>query len=879
MKKGFPVRLLALLLCCFCLLSAIPTQALATDEVTPPAQEEVTPAPAGNEGADASKDLTTEDAPKTEESKTETPKTEEPKTEESKTETPKTEEPTLSLYDRLMACQSVEEINAILDNLSEEEDAELEAFTEEQNAALSAHMEALGGYGTSVMTDYFVSAKKGGTVTLEVDKLYVSSNAMEPIKIVSANANISATYTSGTTNDAVTIIVGSEVDAGDYMVYVQTASLNWSNMQWEYETKHSIRVTVSADGTSADEDRMPNTALKYYNGGNTVTYDVVNAGQAMDDASHTYIASVTLNDIAVIQDDADDHYGIQAYTYSSCTTGGGWYRRPDESKTISRFNETSPNYTWKNYGYYTQTGQPLSTYYTSGSSSYEESVSLKITPASGYYVTRVYITCSNGKLPLKCEVLRKNKAYDEPFTLETGREVSVQLSNKWFGHYSESKSQPENSNYMSLSGFYQYFLLIEVARIPTPTFVEYDYGDIVTHGGSTSIFDGADAWVTGSTNNNYGATAAPDTDFTQFRYTYGETPGLSGSWKHYANSVTSDAKANAASVGYYFAGWKAVYYTECVDSDEGAKTGNTKLYTFSNPQYDGREYDYEEGDEVPLYTHVKLTAQWEPIQVKVTKQVVGLADAGYSTESKSYTLKLQKVSGDGTVEDVKEVTIAITGDGKTSYVFGGEDTNPVVITPGTYKVVEIGDYTINGTDTNAVCTTTYASQTVAVAADGTVKELKVINTYSSQPATQMLTVVKNITGNMHDPTKTFTFKITTSKPITYNGTTGNEFTFTLGKGDSQVFTIPVGTTVTVTEDPGTYTPSYTGVNGDTVNTENPRAYGTTFVMPEKDCTVTFTNDKTVQIETAVNMDFAPYVLLLTVAAFGALLLLRKRRVV
>lgn len=853
MKKGLPVRLLALLLCCFCLLSAIPTQALATDDVTPPVQEEVTP------------------EPKTDEPQTGEPQTEEPKTGEPQTEEPQTEEPTLSLYDRLMACQSVEEINAILDNLTEEENEELDAFTDEQNAALEAHVAALGGYDTSVMREYYVSAKPGEEVTVDVDRLYAWSTEC---KCPSENG-IEASYEDG----KVTITVGNTVKAGQYTVYVQTSSYyNWEAKEWVYETKHTIVVTVSADGTAEDESRQPNTDLKYYNGNNTVTYDVVNAGQAMDDSSHTYISSVTLNGKAVAQANADWHYGIQAYKSSSCTTGNGWYADA-QSMTISKYNPNYPDAQWTDYGYYNQTGEKLSKYYTSGTSANEQSVTLEITPADGYYVTRVYITCSNGKTPLNCEVLKKNKAYDEPFTLETGLKVSVPLSNKWFGHYSYFSTIPSLSNYMSLSGLYQYFLLIEVARIPTPTFVEYDYGDIVTHGGSTNIFDDPDGWVTASSSNAYGTTNTPDTQDTQFRYTYSENnPGESTNWKHYANTVTDAAKNNAASVGYYFAGWKAVYYTECDVSDSGAIHGNNKLYTFSNPAYNGREFEYKGGDQVSLYTHVKLVAQWKPIQVKVTKEVTGLYAAGYGTKPQSYTLKLQKVSDDGTATDIKEVAYAITGDGELSYTFGGEEENPVVITPGTYKVVETGDYTIKGNTYNAVCATTYAPQTVEVTADGTVKELKVINTYTQKAATKTLTITKRVTGNAFDETKTFPFTIICNQDMTCGEQTSKTITVDMKKDQSIQITVPVGATVTVTEDPGTYVYSYVEDESDvTVTKHETNPKGVTFTMPDKDCKVTFKNTKDVVIETGVELDFLPFALMLALAMGGVLLTFKRRR--
>ena len=298
MKKGFPVRLLALLLCCFCLLSAIPTQVLATEGVTPPAQEEVAPVPGGDENATASQNLTTGEAPKTEdpkteepkteepkteepkteepkaeepkteepkteepkteepkteepkteepkaeepkteepkteepkteepkteepkteepkteEPKTEEPKTEEPKTEEPKTEEPKTEEPTLSLYDRLMACKSVDEVNAILNGeLTPEEEAEMDGFTQEQQDALQNKIAELGGYEFATLDtqynthSYTIQAGNTTSVSATVDS--------GSLKFSCSQSDITATRNSG--GNGYTINVASSVPAGEY---------------------------------------------------------------------------------------------------------------------------------------------------------------------------------------------------------------------------------------------------------------------------------------------------------------------------------------------------------------------------------------------------------------------------------------------------------------------------------------------------------------------------------------------------------------------------------------------------------------------------------------------------------------------------------------
>lgn len=739
MKKGFPVRLLALLLCCFCLLSAIPTQALATDDVTPPAQEELTPEPQNQEKevTPAPQDQNQGEGgdSKTEAPQTEEPKTEEPKTEEPQTEDPKVEEPTLSLYDRLMACETVEEVNAILDNLTEEESLEMELFTEEQQVALEQKLDSMGFYGVN-------------------------------------------------------------------------------------------------DLASAQ------TAQRAYNGNNMVAYDIMINKKGQNDSSK--LAEIKLNGI-----------DVEHANSTEC-----WTKRMSDGLYALQ----TPSYLG--------TGKKLSEYYGAdlNKNSQPKSVTLTIKPADGYYVTNVIIPCCNGGLPSSCGVWsQQSNIFEEDFTLETGREVSLSVPSSAFGHYTSSSEYSER-------GEMQYFIMVVVAPIPTPTYVEYDYGEIVNLGGDVSIFNDADVWTSVTDGNNYGTTDKPDTNYTQYRYTYaGNDPANSKVWKHYANTVTPTAKANAASKGYCFAGWKAEYYTSCSAQNRSNSKGGSYTYTFKD-KYNSVNYD--ESENVQIFAHVKLTAQWKPIELKVTKVVEGLQD-GFLVDH-NYTIQVQKQNGD-VWEKYQDVTLTVNGNGSAS-----QTLSP--ITPGTYRAIETDGKNNLTSDTTIMYITVSDGGQVSYSTEDikTSQELFVTNTYSPKPATQKLTIVKNVTGNSQDPTKSFSFKVTatnTTGTMTMGETSGDNLVFSLSKGGSVAIEVPVGATVTVTEDPGTYSPSYVsdGVTGDVVDTEEPRAYGTTFTMPSKDCTVTFTNNKNVKIETAVDMDFAPYVLLLTVTAFGALLLLRKRR--
>lgn len=546
------------------------------------------------------------------------------------------------LFRRLMACGSAAEVDAILDKLTAEEEMELDTFTAEENAALEDKLTQLGYYDAVVLKNYEVTIQAGKSGTVTVERLDSYS-----VSCTSNQSGITATYNRW--NGTVTITVGSSVAAGTYTVYVKTPSYNG----W-WQTRHTITIKVENNN---EKTSYPDTEITYYNGENTVAYDVVSGGSGLNDANQKYIRSVTLDSIDVTQADANGHYGIEAKKYEKATP------EPDNKVTISKYNSDYPNEKWTDYAYYNQVGQKLSSYYNEASATQEEAVTLKVTPADGYYVSRVFITCGNGGTALNCHVWKENQAYDQPFTLQNSGEVSVSMSSKWFGHYSDYKPDPSLSNYMSLSGLYQYFILIEVAKIPTPTYVEYDYGDILDKGGSAAIFHDADGWTSIGGANSYGyGTTAPDTAYTQYRYTYREDSSDSADWRHYANTITKAAKENAAALGYRFAGWKAEYYGDCTSTKTGAAEGNNFLYTFSDAAFQGVEYFYDEGVQVPLYTHVRLIAQWEPI---------------------AYNLTIQKtLSGNMYHADDRFAFIVSYGDTTDTFLLGKDETKTISVPYG-----------------------------------------------------------------------------------------------------------------------------------------------------------------------------------------------------
>lgn len=450
-----------------------------------------------------------------------------------------------------------------------------------------------------------------------------------------------------------------------------------------------------------------------YNANNYVAYDVAKTNtnpwknKGYNDTKKTYVSKVTLGGVEVEQANSNlSGYGDD-----------GYYGRP-------------------------RVGQKLSNYYKGiDKGSANTYATLTITPSTGYYVSRIVVACCDGGAPYDCGTWENGLEFSVSFNVSAGGDLSIQLPSKAFGHGTDSGFDE------SPKGEEQYFILIEVAPVPTPLYVEYLPGIATSF--DEKLFNDSDAWTLNSSSNNYdvGSMEQPN---TRFKYAYTNKVNVS-KWEHYANTITDNAIKAAAENGYYFAGWKAVYYQEC-DSNYNFDT------VYSRP-----EELIPQGTEVRLITHVRLTAQWEPVKLNVTKTVGGL-----SNYEGTYTVQLKKDDVDlGQAHD-----FAVTGSGTSD----AWTISPVV--PGTYSIVEtspaVGSYVTDNGTTKYLVSTTYSDPITITAdkiADGTYREgtLTVTNTYSD--ATPKLKLVKQwqnasgeeITGEAtsHMPIVTFTISCET----------------------------------------------------------------------------------------------------------------------
>lgn len=186
--KSLSRRLVVLLLCCVCLFTMTPMPAIAQDAA------------------------------------------EEPVIGESIAELqPETMMDADSLFERLMACSTFEEMEAAINALSEEEQALMDQFTEEQNAALEAKTKELGGYDAEPLAEYTFTIAQG-----ESQNVTVSNIKSNGFNASCSQSGITATRTSS----GYTIKVDAEVPTGEYTLSVSYRAGNG------YGTNYSHTITL-----------------------------------------------------------------------------------------------------------------------------------------------------------------------------------------------------------------------------------------------------------------------------------------------------------------------------------------------------------------------------------------------------------------------------------------------------------------------------------------------------------------------------------------------------------------------------------------------------------------------------------------------------------
>lgn len=242
-----------------------------------------------------------------------------------------------------------------------------------------------------------------------------------------------------------------------------------------------------------------------------------------------------------------------------------------------------------------------------------------------------------GRSPYRCNTWSAGNAYDVRFSLAESKKetngtftLETNLSSKQFCHSSNGSN-------------HGYYILIQVAPIPQPVYVEYDYGEILNmFPGDTKLadlFNNSAMWTTVASDNAYGSGEGNFVEYTKFAYNYSQPSDIQN-WKHTTNSISLTAMAAVTPKNVKFLGWEVTYYAKC--------TRNGNELTFSEQV--GTSSNIGERQSLNVYTHAKLVAKWETdttptptpepgkIKIKICKAIDG---DGIRELPENYTIKVK----------------------------------------------------------------------------------------------------------------------------------------------------------------------------------------------------------------------------------------------
>lgn len=368
-------------------------------------------------------------------------------------------------------------------------------------------------------------------------------------------------------------------------------------------------------------------------------------------------------------------------------------------------------------------------------------------------------------------------------------------------------------------------------------------------GSGTSVYPGDRIQITD--NVTLYAIYGPTPEGTQITYiaNYPEgtdpDPYVIGSLVNNAEHIVLglEAAGFSAPEGYEFVGWSTTRHDPADDIDS--------------------KVNYPVGTEIIVNKADAAVANilygcWKPKKGTLVIEKI-LPEAGGG--GKQFTFKVRKQGSDKVFD-----TVTVIVDDKT-----GSQT--ITLPEGMYTVREVldknQDYIVNPEQ----------EQTAKIEKNKTTV-VKFTNTLPKYD----VTIKKKVTGNMYNTNDEFAFEATvTFNDKSYKISDGagysvdpdtNKITFRLKGNESVVLKgVPKYATVTVTETDGKdYTTSYQAGNAEKTDGE------TAEITVWGESSVTFINDKTVTIDTGVNLDVLPYLLMLAVAGGAvALLLVLKRR--
>lgn len=424
-------------------------------------------------------------------------------------------------------------------------------------------------------------------------------------------------------------------------------------------------------------------------------------------------------------------------------------------------------------------GTALSSYYTSASNRNEQSVELAITAAEGYYASRIVVACidPHGQSPYSCKTWSAGNAYDVPFSLARSVKqndgtfkLSIPLNSKNFCHSSNGSN-------------HGYYILIQVAPIPKPVYVEYDYGNVLTlcedNDKLAQALKDSTWWTTVGSGNAYGSGEGNFVEYTKFAYNYSQPSDIQN-WKHTTNSVTTEVKAVVANWKVKFLGWEVTYYAKCT------RSGNE--LTFSEQV--GTSSNIGERQSLNVYTHAKLVAKW-----KIDTTPTPTPEPGKAT-----LVIRKKISGlEGSVTVPADYFIKVEIDGVEHVLYANNmipDGYIVEVEAGKpHTVVETASGSISGYDHRRTGYSGLDANGTITIAEGKTGRVSIENKYVKHGTVikpGKLTIKKTVEGvdvpdNYEVTVNVYNSDKTVNENVTLNA--GNNFSYTFENLDEEYYYI------------------------------------------------------------------------------------------
>lgn len=263
----------------------------------------------------------------------------------------------------------------------------------------------------------------------------------------------------------------------------------------------------------------------------------------------------------------DDVNNAQNVTVSVSPTG--------EEGTYTEINPSDDAYEWVSNGLF------------DGDWEYRANTErfIKIEPHEGFYVKHAVVACDNGD-GYSCGVLEGGKGFGK--ASEPGESTiifDVQDKDNTFYRHAQIQGRPERDEE------YPYHVFIELAACPDPAYVVYDAGEAGGKQVTTAMLE--DKTIV----DEQGSAATNDADVA---FSYQENP-------HHTVLNPSVEWVKVGDNYYEFTGWELQYYNDDIDRPDEA-------FGMNDPTSVGADDDVRPGEDIKLFTHAKLTAQWKVVQ-------------------------------------------------------------------------------------------------------------------------------------------------------------------------------------------------------------------------------------------------------------------------